>query len=385
MALWELDAFKPPIFLGFVRAAYDLVPTQYQGSTWLPNQTVDDLTFEYLLGANRRQAMATVLSYDSEAPLMSRQGYGERILGELPPIKRKARIGEKEIIRFQNPRFGTNDVGTAIDQVYNDTLDLVASVQSRIEWMAAQVMSEDLLVYDEDGIKWAFDYGVNGDFQWNIPPKTDHHSRWGGGATDQTIPVGGPWNNPTTATYINDLQQICTRVQNVTGQRPTDLWLSLTARNNLVNSTEIKNLVRGTVSGTTTIMLTPGEVQSVFDLYDLPTLHVYDTVVTKENKDGSLTDVRTMAVNKAILTQGRPVGAFLHGPTAESRIGLGYGQIGGGQNLNTLTTSASAPAAPGIWANTYSTDEPPAQWTKVAAVAFPTAPEMNRVAQLTLW
>jgi hypothetical protein len=38
-----------------------------------------------------------------------------------------------------------------------------------------------------------------------------------------------------------------------------------------------------------------------------------------------------------------------------------------------------------VWANTYATDEPPAQWTKVAAVAFPTAPEMNRVAQMTLW
>jgi hypothetical protein len=370
MALWELDAFKPPAFLGFARMAYDIIPQPYQGQTWLPNRVVDDLAFEYLLGSNRRQAMATVLSFDAEAPLMSRQGFGERIVGEMPPIKRKARIGEKEIIRFQNPRFGTADIANAIDQVYNDTIDLIASIQSRVEWMATQVMSEDLLVYDEDGVKWAFDYGVNGDFQWNIPPKTDHHSRYGGGATDQTIPVGGPWNNTATASYINDLQQICTRVQTVTGQRPTDMWLSLMARNFLVNSTEIKNLVRGTAAGTTTIQLTPAEVQSVFDLYDLPTLHTDDVIVTKENKDGSLTDLRTMAQNKAFLTQGRPVGQFLHGPTAESRV---------------LSGGPLAAAGPGVWANTYATDEPPAQWTKVAAVAFPTAPEMNRVAQMTLW
>jgi len=371
MALWELDAFKPPAFLGFVRQAYEVVPQEYQGSTWLPNQVVDDLAFEYLLGANKRQAMATVLSFDAEAPLLQRGGSGERVVGELPPIKRKTRIGEKEIIRFTNPRFGTNDVGRAIDQVYSDTLDLIASVQSRVEWMATQVMSEDLLVYDEDGIKFAFDYGINGDFQWNIPAKLDNHARWGGGATNNALSfLGGSWNNPASATYISDLQQICDLVQRTTGQRPTDMWLSLKARNYLINSTEIKGLVRGTAAGTTTIQLTPGEVQSVFDLYNLPTLHTNDVIVTRENRDGSLTDVRTMAENKAFLTQGRPVGNFLHGPTAESRV------LGG--------TSLSA-AGPGVWANTYATDEPPAQWTKVAAVAFPTAPEMNRVAQLTLW
>jgi hypothetical protein len=370
MALWELDAFKPPAFLGFVRAAYEVAPPNYQGSQWLPSQTVDDLAFEYLLGANRRQAMATILSFDAEAPLGQRGGSGERIVGELPPIKRKFRIGEKEIIRFLNPRFGTQDAGRAIEQVYNDTLDLVASVQSLVEWMSTQVMSEDLLVYDADGVKFAFDYGINGDFQWNIPTKLDNHSRWGNGATNRTISVGGPWNNATTATYVNDLQQICNYVEQTTGQRPTDMWLSLTARNMLINSTEIKALVRGTASGVSTIQLTPGEVQSVFDQYQLPTLHTNDVIVAKENRDGSLTDVRTLAVNKAFLTQGRAVGKFLHGPTAESRV---------------LSGTTLAAAGPGVWANTYATDEPPAEWTKVAAVAFPTAPEMNRVAQLTLW
>src|SRR6478752_7366380 len=304
MALWELDAFKAPAFLGFARAAYDIVPQNFMGSRWLPNRTVDDLAFEYLLGGNRRQAMATVISFDAEAPLGQRAGAGERIVGELPPIKRKMRLSEKEIIRFNTPRIGTRDVQTAIDQVYNDTLDLIYSVQSRVEWMTLQTLSEDTLVYDEDGIKWSFDYGINGDLQWNVPNKLDNHQRYGGGATNNSLSfLGGPWNNPSTATYISDLQQICTKVETVTGQRPTEFVCSLQTRNMLVNSTEIKGLIRGTATGTTTIQLTPGEVQSVFDLYDLPTIVPYDVVVTKENKDGSLTDVRCMAANKAFLTQ----------------------------------------------------------------------------------
>jgi hypothetical protein len=370
MALHELDAFAPPVLLGFVRAAYEATPQTYQGSTWLPDSTVDDLAFEYLLGANRRQAMATILSFDAEAPLGQRAGAGERIIGELPPIKRKMRIGEKEIIRFLNPRVGTGDVANAIDQVYQDFFDLTVALQSRAEWMKMQAMSEDLLIYDEDGVKFAFDYGINGDFQWNVPTKLDNHSRWGNGATNRAIPVGGPWNNPATATYVNDLQQMCDFIQRTTGQRPTRFTCSLKMRNIMLNSQEIKNLVRGTVTGTTQLQLTPNEIQGIFAQYNLPTINTYDASVTKELPDGSMVDVRCMAENKAFLDMGGPVGRMLHGPTAESRA---------------LSGTALAAAGPGVWANTYATDEPPAEWSKVAMVAFPTIPEMNRVGQMTLY
>lgn len=370
MALWELDAFKPPTLLGFVRQAYEAVPQEFQGSTWLPDRTVDDLSFEYLLGANRRPAMATVMSFDAEAPLASRAGQAERIQGELPPIKRKMRISEKEIIRFTQPRIASGDRGRAIEQVYRDIFDLTVALQSRAEWMKMQTLSEDLLVYDEDGIKWAFDYGINGDFQWDIPSKLDNHSRNGAGYSDQSIPVGGVWTDPATATYVNDLQQICDRIQRTTGRRPRRFTCSLKAANLFLDSAEIKALVRGTAAGVTSLRLSPGEVQQVFDRYQLPTINTYDATVMRENKDGSLTEVRCMAENKAFLDQGGPVGEFLHGPTAESRV---------------LAGTELAAAGPGVWANTYATDEPPAEWTKVAMVAFPTAPELNRVGQMTLW
>lgn len=371
MAVWELDQFKPPQFLGFVRRAYEAIPQGFQGQALLPNLNVDDLAFEYLLGANRRPAMATVLSFDAEAPLGSRRGAGERIIGELPPIKRKMRLGEKEIIRrYTNPRVGTNDQQQALNGVYNDTLDLIEGVQSRVEWMTFRALSENMLIYSEDDINWAFDYGVNGDFQWNIPTKLDNHSRWGNGAANQTIPVGDAWNLPATATYINDLQKICYLIERKTGQRPELLWSSRVLLDHLANSKEIKDLVRGTAAGTTTLMLSDPEIQSVFTRYRLPRIIPYDVTVVRENEDGSLTEERPLAENKAILTQGRPVGNFLHGPTAESRVLAG--------------TQLAAQAA-GIWANTYATDEPPAEWTKVAAVAFPTIPEMNRVGQITMW
>lgn len=130
MALWELEEFKPKQFLGFVRSVPQ--PNTFLGTRWLPNQNVFDLAFEYVLGANRRPVMAHVLGYDSEAPIHGRPGVGAKVSGELPPIKRKSRIGEKEIIRFMAPRAGTPDVQLAIDSVYQGTADLLDAVQARV-------------------------------------------------------------------------------------------------------------------------------------------------------------------------------------------------------------------------------------------------------------
>src|SRR3954471_23636703 len=101
MALWQLDEFKPPALLGFIRNIP--TPQAFIGTRWLPNRVVNDLDFEYILGASKKPVMAHVMGFDSEAPIHGRPGLGERVRGELPPIKRKARFGEKEIIKFLAP------------------------------------------------------------------------------------------------------------------------------------------------------------------------------------------------------------------------------------------------------------------------------------------
>lgn len=362
MALWELDEFKPPQFLGFVRTAFDSPVAGFNRARYLPNQQIDDLAFEYILGANRRPAMATILGYDSEAPIGQRAGQGERIQGELPPIKRKTRIGEKELAKFLRPRTGSADVQNALDAVYSDTVDLLDSIQARLEWLAIQGLSTDRLVYDEDGVKFSFDFGYNDAFQWDIASKTD-----GGGGT---IPVGGAWNDYGTSTPVTDLQQLCDRIAAATGFRPTEITMSVSAMNHLLNSAQMKSLVRGTADGVSTMLLSPAEVQSVFTRYNLPNIVTYDATVTRENADGSLSQVRPLAENAAFVTPGGALGSTLLGPTAESRV---------------LYGTRLAANAPGVWAEVYGTTEPPAEFIKAAAVAFPSIPTADKIGQLTLW
>jgi hypothetical protein len=116
-------------------------------------------------------------------------------------------------------------------------------------------------------------------------------------------------------------------------------------------------------------VLSPQELNVALNLYRLPTLTPYDVFVNKEEADGSYTEVRTMAENKSFLVMRSP-GETLLGPTAESRVVFG---------------TPLAASAPGLWAETYGTTEPPAEWVKTAAVGFPSMPEADRLVQMTLW
>lgn len=370
MALWELEEFKPAQFLGFVRAAP--APNAFLGTRWLPNDTINDLEFEYVLGSFARPVMAHVMGFDSEAPIHGRPGAGAKVSGELPPIKRKAKIGEKEIIRFLTPRAGTADQQQAIDQVYRGVVDLLDSIQARVEWLRMQSLSEDTVVYDESGVAFEFDFGLDDEFQINLVGANPTNGAGGNESADFTT----VWTDTANSNPVLDLQAICNRVQEKTGRRPVEFVCSQKAANLLYNNAAIRSMIRG--SGAPNTILTPGEVQTVFDLYDLPTIVTYDVVVQSENPDGTYSDVRPMAQNKSFLVPagfaagapGAPGNKTLWGPTAESRVV--YGTPLAGQ-------------APGIWAETYGTTEPPAEWTKAAAVAFPSMPEANHVAQMTLF
>lgn len=361
MALWELDEFKPPQMLGFIRSL--LTPQGFVAESWLPDRTVSDLEFEYVLGSQSKPVMAHVMGFDSEAPIHGRPGLGQRISGELPPIKRKAQIREKEIIRFLAPRTGLPDVDDAINSVYRTTAELVDAVQARVEWLRTQAVTEDKVTYNESGVILSMDYGINDKYQITLG-NTAGTAVNGAGVTDNRF--GPKWTDYANATPIDDLYKLSFQIRTETGGALASTIMSEQTLNDLYRCVSIRDLVRGPASPTS--ILTRAEIDAVFAQYSIPPIELNDVVVTKENADGSYTDVRTMRANAVTL---RPVdlGETLWGPTAESRVLFG---------------TPLAAAAPGIWAETYGTTEPPSEWTKVAAVAFPTMPGANRLGQMTV-
>jgi hypothetical protein len=365
MALWELEELQPPVLLGFIRNL--LPPPVYRAQEFLPAVTVDDIEFEYIKGASQLPVMATIISWDSEAPIGSKYRTGERVQGEIPAMKRKERISEKEIIRFLNPRRGTADQQTAVRAVYDIAARLTLSTLATVEWLGMQALSEDKLIYNEDGVIFQFDFGIDNRQQINLLTGVD------GAGTDRTPPFGPAWLNPdgtpnAAATPVTDLMVLCDEVEQRTGRRPARMVASKKAINSLLYSTQIKGYAYA--QNAPDRPLTPGEVSDVLNRYGLPTFSPYDAVMEKENPDGTRTQVRAMAENKAFLLPSTNVGNQLWGPTAEARLQLP-------QNYSQLRN--------GLWANTYGKDEPPSEWVKTAAVTFPTMPDVQYLAQMQLW
>lgn len=360
MALWELEEFQGPAFLGYVRGVPE--PEQFAGQNWLPNRVVDDLAFEYIKGVNNRPVMAHVMAYDSEAPIAGRVGLGERVAGELPPIKRKAKFTEKEIIRFLQPRANSADKQAAIDSVYDLTDGLIQGIQARAEWLRLKALSEDTVTYDEGGVKFVFDFGVDQEQQIDLPTKTN-------GAGTSIPSLSGAWSNTSVSDPVADLTFLTNLANDKTGTRYEQFVISRKTLGYLQQNEKMRALIRG--ANSPTAILTREEIENLFAIYDLPSLVTYDVKVTREKPDGTTEQVRPLAEDRGFLVPGgEAVGNTLWGPTAESRSLIGT-------NL--------ASEAPGIIAVTYATEEPPAEWVKAAAVAFPTMPNVHLLGQMDLW
>lgn len=361
--LWELDEFQGPQFLGFIRNVP--VPEAYAGASILPDQTTFDLEFSYILGSDARPVMANIIGWDSEAPIAGREPSNDRVVGELPPIKRKAKMSEKEIInRFLSPRAGIPDKQIAIDEVYKLVGGLQDSVQARVEWLRWQAMSEDVVTYSEDGVQFVFDFGFNTDYQIDMATGLD-----GAGVAVPSL-TGVALSTVATADPINDWRYLSDLIENETGFRPFEMWCSNQAVSYMLENAALRTLIRG--AGAPTAPLTLEEMNIALQIHGLPTIHKYDATIRSELANGTYATVRPLAVNKAVFLPGpeATIGSTLWGPTAESR---------------SLVGTPYAAQAPGIYSTVYGKDEPPSEWAKSVGVAFPSLPGANLMGQVTLW
>jgi hypothetical protein len=363
MALWELEEFTNPTFLGFIRSIPE--PEEFLGGSegFLPNKTIPTLEYEYILGsggtAAKASVMAHVMGWDSEAPIAGKRTppglVPSTVRGELPPIKRKAKLSEKEIIKFKQPRPGTSDKDDVLTYVYDLTVELVSSVQSRLEWLRMQAISEDRVKIDQEGVDVEIDFGIPTTQQYNINTD-DNLSTW--------------WEDTTNANPVADLDYVCNQYEvDHSGLRPSRMIADTTTKQVLLNNVNLRDLARG--PGAPTFRLTEDELNALFSIYELPQLQAYDVTLLEENHDGSYVPVRPFNRRKAVLLPPTSVtlGNTLLGPTAESRSipGIAYSQY-----------------APGIVGSVYGKDEPPSEWVKVACVGFPTLPGADYVVQMTV-
>lgn len=102
------------------------------------------IDFATVIGKARIEAMASVVDRDASAPLRSRAGL-ERLSGEVPAIKEKFRMSEKQYREYLTLRSlqipGQNQQAAILDMIFNDMKLAGNSAHRRLDYMTLQALS----------------------------------------------------------------------------------------------------------------------------------------------------------------------------------------------------------------------------------------------------
>jgi hypothetical protein len=334
-----LDVFSDAELLAYARA----LPANpaFIGSVLFPNKTQNSLDFKYVKGYQRTSAvMAAVQAFGAEASIAQREFGYSYVEGSIPPIKRKIVVNEQELIKFYSPRFETDDQESAIDAIYNDVDNMIEAVQNRAEWMRWKAIVEGKITLNENGIQLSVDYGY-------APEQKE------------ALTSTALWSDHTNSDPIDDIRRWCDAREQATGIRPARAVTSVVAMGHILLNAKVRLMVHGDQGSVKPV--TWNDINALFDAYRLPPIVTYEATVRSEARDGTITTERLLPADKFILLPSNALGDTLWGPTAEAL------------NNNNIDRRV----APGIIAQVYKTDEPPAHWTKAAGVAIPTYPNAD--------
>src|SRR5688572_30128973 len=93
------DVANPRELQGFAREILNEENrNRFTLSQFLPNDNIDDISYRVPRGNTVDEDAAQVRAWDAESPIGDRQGIS-RIMGELPPISKKIRLGEEDRLR----------------------------------------------------------------------------------------------------------------------------------------------------------------------------------------------------------------------------------------------------------------------------------------------
>ena len=336
-----LKEFSRKATLAYARARQ---PREYVGLTLFPVRATNELTFEYWRSQNLLPVMASVQAFGAEAQIASRDG-AVKVSGEIPPIKRKINLGERELIALK--REGAGDVAMVRDQLYNDLDNMIDSVLARIEAMRMSALATGQIVLNENGLIMTVDYGVPVGNRATLPA--------------QNV-AGGQWNQ-ANAEPITMIQTWVDAVIAACGVRPTRALTSNTVVANLIRNAQVRTMIYGDQGGSRAVSVT--QLNELLQTLNLPRIATYDLQVRTQAEDGTITAGRFFPANRFVLLPPDALGETLMGPTAEAL----------------LDKEVDAASAAGVYAVVTQEAEPPAIWTKAAACAIPTFPQADAVFQ----
>lgn len=300
---------------------------------WLPNETINDLTFRFNRGGGGLTEAAVFRAYDAESDIGTRSG-GARVSGELPPISRKIPVGEYEQIRMRNVDTQAAEIRDAMEA---DSVKLVNAIAARLELARGEALFSGAVNLNENGVQASVDFG-----------RSASHS-----VTAATL-----WSNIAAPAY--DQLMAWLEVYNDTnGTLPATMLMSRKIYNALRKNTQIISLAFAGQSGAPGVLTIDG-LNSVLGAYDVPPIEIYDAKVSVA---GVATRVTPEDKLLFLPPQGDAAGKTLWGVPVEANDPR-YGLAGD---------------SAGVAVGGYKSEDPQTVWTRATAIALPVvaAPDLT--------
>lgn len=342
-----VDEFATPAQLtGYARAALrDYQFNRFTLHNFLPDNTVNDLTYRFTRGGGNLIDAAVYRNYDAESDVGIREG-GARVYGELPPISRKIPLGEYERIKRRSIDTQAEELRAALE---SDAMRISQGIAARVEMARGEALFNASVSLNENGVQGGVDFGRTA------------------GNTIALATLAKAWSD-TTATVSDDLQGWMEYYLTLNGFYPERMVMSRQVFNFLRRNDQMKNLIwplSGRSASSSLPTLTPLQLNDAFSAASLPEPIVYDAQV---NVAGVPT--RVTPANKILLLPPASikVGETLWGAPLESadpRYGLGGAEAG-------------------VAVGAYYTEDPQTLWTRATAIVLPIIgnPDVTMTAQV---
>jgi hypothetical protein len=330
----------PAELTGYAREALrDREENQFGLNRWLPNDTINDLSYRFTRGGGGLVDAAVFRAYDAESDIGTRPG-GARVSGELPPISRKIPVGEYEQIRMRNVDTQNAEIRDAMEA---DSVRLVNAIAARIELARGDALFNGAVTINENRVQASVDFG-----------RSVSHS----------VTAAIAWNNTETALAYDYFQTWLDVYNETNGSLPEYTLMSRKAYNFLRRNKQIRELAyRG--ASTAPTVLTKDDLNNILGDFDIPPVVIYDA---KVNVDGVATRVTPEDKILFLPAQGDAAGKTLWGVPVEANDPR-YGLQGDGA---------------GVAVGAYKSEDPQTVWTRATAIALPVvaAPDLTFVADV---
>lgn len=328
------DLVDPQELNGFARAVQqEQDRNRFVLSQFLPNLNIDDIEYRVNTGQLNDEDAATVRAWDTESSIGGRQGT-TRLMGELPPVSRKYRVGEEERLRLRSlQRGGAGNNAELVQAVYDDAAKAARAISARFEMFRGEALYTGKVTIAENGVVQTVDFAR---------------------AAGHTTAPGTLWSNTAASTPITDEQAWITTYKAANGGQVPALAITSTAVvNNLLLNAQYRAMAP--VNGVTPPFLSLPGINQIRAAYSLPPIVIYDVTV---RVDGVVTAVIPTDRFIYLPPATEPLGRTLFGTTAEALELVGARQMAQDQ-------------APGLTVVNMKTFDPVSTWTKGAAVGLP--------------